>query len=231
MKFESEQLKIFRDLSQDWNPLHSDPDYSKRTQFGQPVVSGMAAVLFALGQWAKGRRFRLLSIHGKFLKPLFQGIDYRLETAESSTTEHQEVVLSVLKGTALQTKIVFSWIDGQAKNGSSFTTFRADRQANALNATGYILDRFPYSPDSEALPRFEQAFQFRSDQIPSSQLATLLWASYFTGMVFPGRQALFSSFDINFRLSILLSPYTPFEMTKIGGVFDDRVNRTVTTAE
>jgi len=231
MKFESEQLRIFRDLSQDWNPLHSDPDYSKRTQFGQPVVFGMAAVLFALGQWAKGRRFRLLSIHGEFLKPLFQGINYRLEAAESSTAEHQEVVLSVLKGTVLQSKIVFSWIDRQAKDGSSFATFRADRQANALNSTGYIMDRFPYSPDFEALRCFEQAFQFRPDQIPSSQLATLLWASYFTGMVFPGRQAFFSSFDIKFRLSIVLPTHTPFQMTKIEGVFDDRVNRTVTTAE
>ena len=33
----------------------------------------------------------------------------------------------------------------------------------------------------------------------AGHLSALAWASYFTGVVFPGTQALFSSFDLLFR--------------------------------
>ncbi|MAO65705.1 MAG: enoyl-CoA hydratase [Balneola sp.] len=39
--FGEEEVKKFADLSNDHNPLHLDPDYAKKTFFGERIVHGM----------------------------------------------------------------------------------------------------------------------------------------------------------------------------------------------
>ena len=72
IRFQDEHIQIFSALSFDTNPLHLDPDYSRATPYGEPVVFGMAATLSALSHWSEGKAFSLGMIRGVFLKPIFR---------------------------------------------------------------------------------------------------------------------------------------------------------------
>src|SRR4051812_13544141 len=78
MRFSPEQAQAFAAFSHDVNPLHCNPVYARRTQFGQVVVYGVAGVLQALGCWAAGRSFRIESLMASFARPIFLGEEYEL---------------------------------------------------------------------------------------------------------------------------------------------------------
>lgn len=39
--YTEEEMKIFAELSGDFNPLHTDIDFAKSTRFGRPIVFGV----------------------------------------------------------------------------------------------------------------------------------------------------------------------------------------------
>jgi hypothetical protein len=69
MKFTQSQIQAFEDFSYDRNPLHIDADYARRSQFGKPVVYGMAGVLAVLGEWKNKKPFQFESLLVQFEKP------------------------------------------------------------------------------------------------------------------------------------------------------------------
>ena len=60
--FTQSQIQAFEDFSYDRNPLHIDADYARRSQFGKPVVYGMAGVLAVLGEWKNKKPFQFESL-------------------------------------------------------------------------------------------------------------------------------------------------------------------------
>jgi NAD(P)-dependent dehydrogenase (short-subunit alcohol dehydrogenase family) len=71
--FSQDDQIAFARYSGDWNPIHVDPVYARRTQIGQQVVHGMHALLWALDAFARSsaelKRFR--SVEVDFLKPIY----------------------------------------------------------------------------------------------------------------------------------------------------------------
>jgi len=66
----------FADASGDFNPLHVDDEYARRSAFGQRVAHGIltAALISAvLGGELPGVGTILVSIHVRFLRPVFIG--------------------------------------------------------------------------------------------------------------------------------------------------------------
>src|SRR6266566_1997861 len=67
----------FAALAGDFNPLHVDPTAARRTMFGEPVVHGMHAVVWALERYLgllRQRRETALSIRSlavTFSKPIY----------------------------------------------------------------------------------------------------------------------------------------------------------------
>ncbi len=181
--FSHEQLSCFRDLSYDNNPLHWDQLYSRQTQFGRPIVQGICAVLYGLGKWGNGRKFRIASIQAQFKKPLYPDEIYDLNISEAGN----QVTIRFLRGPSLRTEIVFTW-----------STFQNDEPGiphhfSAGNVE-YILNR-------SALPSFRTYFGIDQSQMPFEQLNGLLWSSYFVGMETPGKQALFTGCKFTFNES------------------------------
>lgn len=69
-----EDIETFSRLTGDRNPLHSDPDYAKTTQFGRPIAHGaflVGLVSRALGMHVPGQRGLILSMRVDFPKPLY----------------------------------------------------------------------------------------------------------------------------------------------------------------
>ena len=46
--FNLDDQHIFAEVSGDYNPIHIDPIYARRTNYGKPVVHGINLLLWAL---------------------------------------------------------------------------------------------------------------------------------------------------------------------------------------
>jgi len=202
MKITPEQVAAFERVSQDHNPLHTDPYYSRSTQFGRPVVYGMCTVLLGLAAWAKGRRFQLSALRGQFGKPLFEGDEYELRIAGSG----KEVKIRYLKGAVVQSGFAFTWeerqagpLDGLRAGHPVFRPLLQAKDPEVAAAVEHWQGRaFPYSMDVKCAAELLPRLGLQADQLPLHQFNALLGSSYFVGMELPGRQALYSTFDFKF---------------------------------
>ncbi len=223
MKFTSHHVDTFCAASHDRNPLHIDAEYAKRTQFGRPVVYGVAAVLYALGQWAAGRSFRLDSLRAIFRKPLFEGEEYTLHIDESADGQ---VTAKFRKGSVEYSVIIFTaelLIAPPMESGQFYTQFERRSEATDTPITGPT--EIYYVMHTGVWADLESAFQLSAGSMQPHQLATLLWASYFVGMALPGRQALFSELQITFAPVDLQTAKVELHLDEAN--FDDRFNRYV----
>jgi len=221
LKFSSAHVDAFHRASQDANPLHRDAAYARRSQFGKPVVYGMAAVLYALAQWSAGQRFKLASLRADFRKPLFEG-------------EHYDFQVS-------RTRDGFRCRFGRGPIDYTLVSFVPCTESPATpNAAAPELPDFDFTPASVAAntPRVEKrgvcfsvgdcgplqaAFGIGAGSLPGSQLAALLWASYHVGMEMPGRQAMFSEFRIEFTADAPAGTHIRLQLAE--ATFDERFNR------
>lgn len=202
IRFRTEHISAFADLSHDRNPLHCDNAYVRTSQFGKPILHGVGAVLFGLGYWAHGRAFRLSRLVARFKRPLFLDVEYDLSVVEDG----HEVVLRYRKGDAVQVEIEFSWEPAELWPGGldpARGPFEPLRRAGgiSLNETGTIqmLAQEQYEPRPSAWALFATLFGLDATQLPACQTSALLWSSYFVGMKCPGRQALFFDLDLTFN--------------------------------
>ena len=69
----------FAALTGDWNQIHTDVEFAKRTEFGQRVVHGLFVFSMMPGLWERtgvwsGSAIAMLGVReGQFLKPVFIG--------------------------------------------------------------------------------------------------------------------------------------------------------------
>ena len=71
-----ELVRKFADLSGDFNPIHLDDDFAKRTRFGRRIAHGMLSGAFisaVLGNEFSERRIVYLSQTLRFVAPVFIG--------------------------------------------------------------------------------------------------------------------------------------------------------------
>ncbi|MDP9083630.1 MAG: SDR family oxidoreductase [Pseudomonadota bacterium] len=221
MKFTPAHVDAFHRASQDANPLHRDAAYARRSQFGKPVVYGMAAVIYALAQWSAGRPFKLASLRADFKKPLFEG-------------EHYDFQVS-------QARDGFRCRFGRGPIDYTLVSFVPCAEAPAPpSAAAPELPDIEFTPVGIAAsaPRVEQrevcfsagpcdalqaAFGIGVRSLPGSQLAALLWASYYVGMEMPGRQALFSELRMEYAAEAPAATHIRLRLAE--AAFDERFNR------
>src|ERR1700730_7988986 len=61
----------FARLSSDWNPMHLDQSFARRTQVGAPVVHGIHNLAWAADAVLKIHPVRVANIRARFLQPLY----------------------------------------------------------------------------------------------------------------------------------------------------------------
>ncbi len=194
MRFSDETLQAFCQMSHDRNPLHTDEMYSRRTQFGRPVVYGMAAVLMALGQWSRGRVVRLERLKVQFPKAMFADEDFDLSLNEN----RNQVAFKVSKGGVTRVSGHWTWSEvagHSVLNAPAFRPLSVAEEIQSKSVSRLNQDGFFYVPG----PVHDlSGFGLSNRQLPFLQLATLLGSSYLVGMVLPGKQALFSYLNVEF---------------------------------
>jgi acyl dehydratase len=92
----------FAKLSGDANPLHTDADYSKETEFKKPIGHGMIAGMFfskLIGMYLPGKYSLYLKQSLQFKQPIFAGTQVKIVGKILNKTES----FSVLN---IETKVV-----------------------------------------------------------------------------------------------------------------------------
>lgn len=87
-------LTIFAMVSGDWNPIHSDAEYARKTPYGQRIVHGVLGVAIVTGMFDRLGIFEdsalaLLGIdEWRFIAPIFVGdtVHMELEIADKRLT-------------------------------------------------------------------------------------------------------------------------------------------------
>jgi len=230
VRITSEQLRAFEMLSHARYPLHNDRVYSRSTQFGRPIVYGMCAVLLGLAQWATGRAFRLTRIQGKFVKPLFESVEYELGISE----EGNQVRVEYCEGGITQVRFGFAWVENQPNAGrivplqglSQFQPLALAKDPDLATAiANWQGVDYSYSVRLEKLSQLLPTLGLNAAQIPSNQLNALMGSSYLVGMEIPGRQALYSSFEFDFDPASSDGNPNDFQFNNVSAALDARFNR------
>jgi NAD(P)-dependent dehydrogenase (short-subunit alcohol dehydrogenase family) len=222
VKFTGAHIDAFFAASGDANPLHRDAVYSLRTQFGQPVVYGMAVVLGALGHWSRGRQFKLQSLSVKFRKPLF--VDEHYEMVVKATAGGERIRIG--KGPVdyvVISLVADTWSPDPTSSSVHDASRPAPRSGAAAEEPQLEARRVDYSVAPDTLPALQDAFGVGPANMPVRQLAALLWASYHVGMEMPGRQALFAELNMEFVEAGRDANDIVVELEN--AAFDDRFNR------
>src|ERR1700688_2998410 len=61
----------FARLSSDWNPMHLDQSFARRTQMGAPVVHGIHNLAWAADAVLRSHPLKVANIRARFLQPLY----------------------------------------------------------------------------------------------------------------------------------------------------------------
>ena len=71
-----ETIRQFAQLTGDHSPLHTDPEFARRTRFRGPIAHGMLAYAYTstlVGMYLPGKHATLLSHQARYLKPVRPG--------------------------------------------------------------------------------------------------------------------------------------------------------------
>lgn len=112
------EVRRFADLSGDFNPLHLDADYARRTEFERPIAHGallIGQVSRVLGMHIPGTRSLILSMKVRFPKPLYypatvlvSGNLHSFDNARETGTVHVRIVESSSGSTVLEAEVQFT---------------------------------------------------------------------------------------------------------------------------
>lgn len=110
-----DDIKKFAEISGDYNPLHTDENYSSNTQFEKPVVHGMflAALLSRLvGMYLPGKNSLYLSQNLNFKNPAFPNEKLLVEGVVIAKSDSTKIITLETKIKNQSGEII---LDGEAK--------------------------------------------------------------------------------------------------------------------
>ena len=219
--FTTAHRDIFQKLSSDSNPLHCDSAYARCTPFGEVILHGMAAVVHAIGTLTTTSSIRLEGLQGQFRKPVLLEKEHhvRLENIGTGCTS-----IVMMRGAEVIMRLRVDWTPWEPDDHEAITLghdeFQPVDRALKLDLPPSASKHMRYCLATQFLDEFARLFSLRARFIPLDQLAGVLWSSYHVGMIWPGRQALFSSFALKFMDGNPIIPCLDFDELDMG--FDPR---------
>ena len=197
LSFTEQDLAVFSEASGDRNPLHLSQEYARRTPYGQQVVFGCLGAMACLGRIRLPAGWSATSLNAEFLRPMFLGVRYRVETSEKdgrwgarlfdgstlavSVTLTAEISHRNEMPEEIVTASAFERPDAAVRNREDIVPGLEISGTYACNAAALAIVVARWG----AMDRL---------------LATVLsWSSYLVGMELPGETALFSKLVLHFH--------------------------------
>lgn len=217
--FSLENQISFAEISGDFNPLHIDPIIARRLLYGEPVVHGIHAALWAIDIWLKNKGcfISLTSLDVEFLLPIVvnQSVEY-VCIAETKDSFNIRVLISGKK--AISIKASFLIVDSHEKVHFNLKMVKGECKeipvSDILKISGKVDLNVDYVLANKLFPDI-------TNSLPPIQIAELLATTKVVGMECPGLQSIFSSLTLKFKQPVA----DCFKMTYGVKDFDERFSR------
>jgi acyl dehydratase/NAD(P)-dependent dehydrogenase (short-subunit alcohol dehydrogenase family) len=193
--FTAADQQEFARLSGDFNPMHLDADFARRTQMGAPVVHGIHTLVWALDTALRTHPLEVQNLKARFHQPLYVG-----ETATVAIVSRTMVSLNLevtMDGIVIAAIRIFSQpgkLSGMAARSARSEIMRLTTPADIpfeqmANLAGAVAAP---APDDE----LQTVFPTLSQAIGAAGVRALLATSQIVGMACPGLHSLFTGLDV-----------------------------------
>jgi NAD(P)-dependent dehydrogenase (short-subunit alcohol dehydrogenase family) len=185
----------FARLSSDWNPMHLDQAFARRTQVGAPVVHGIHNLAWAANAVLQSNPLKVENIRARFLQPLYLDETASIRIRDRTATR---VEFEVVAANTVVALIRLSSEPGE------FVARRAQPAPSAAISASQPAD-LPFEQlsgqagavatgdgDAKAL------FPALTESIGLAAVKALLATSQIVGMACPGLHSLFAGLDVNY---------------------------------
>ena len=185
----------FAELSGDNNPVHIDPVAARRSLFGQPIVHGIHALMWALDQWLEGQSVpgQFGQLRAVFLKQIGLNQSVRCNLVQQPGNR---VRIDLLKADEIAVRISFEWLAGLSPRHAEVSPLLPVQQPpdcmspEAIRSSDGLLDLYLHSKTAHHL--FPNLFRLLSQV----QSAALLGMTRLVGVKCPGLHSIFSELSL-----------------------------------
>jgi len=206
----------FAGLSSDWNPLHLDPAFARRTQFGAPVVHGIHHLAWATDAVLRSAPFRIARLRARFLQPLYldETASVRIRKQTERYTECEVIAADI--AIAL---IRMSSEPGQFK--PALVPLAPSTPAGMSQPAELRFEQLAGQAGAVATgdAAVEVLFPALSQSIGVAAVRGLLATSQIVGMVCPGLHSLFAGLELNIDPQTDRESALAYTVTKVDARF------------
>lgn len=192
----------FASWSGDFNPVHVDPLYARRSMYGEQVAHGVNVLLLALNYFAKENKinFQLGKIDVKFLKPIFLNTVFKFEIISN---QNNTVTINVRTEDVVCTHINFDFYQGSSSSYDQIkftdrppvekpSVFSVQKQKDVAHEMSILYD----------FNDFSALYPDLLERLGKYQIGVILSLTRLVGMYCPGFNSLFSSFSLKFKKAL-----------------------------
>jgi NAD(P)-dependent dehydrogenase (short-subunit alcohol dehydrogenase family) len=220
--FSVDDQLAFARLSGDYNPIHLDPVAARRLLFGQPVVHGMHALLWAFDGWLAetNAALRIKNLRVRFRASIALNVSVELVAHPKSATDIQ-LELVVDKSKLLTASVSFELRSGnETPIPGELPVHGVCRDRGTLELQPAV-GKMPLCLESDAAA---QLLPNVARHLPADQLASLLAMTRIVGMEVPGLHSILAGLDLR-DSSTVLGPGDVPQLHYETENYDDRVSR------
>ena len=185
----------FARASGDFNPLHLDAQFARRTQMGAPVVHGIHTLLWALESMLRANNFDIRQIRVRFHQPLF--LDEAAEVWIGERTE-AAIDLDVVAAGTVIAAIRLSSLPG--KIPAALAAEMASEPHKIERPADLPFEQMSDQRGAVAAAASEEEirrlFPALCNAIGPAAVAGLMATSQIVGMACPGLHSLFAGLDV-----------------------------------
>ena len=191
--FNLDDQVAFARLSSDWNPMHLDQAFARRSQVGAPVVHGIHTLAWAANAVLHAYPLKILNIRARFLQPLYldEPASIRIRDRADSQIEFEVVAAN----------IVVAVVKLSSKPGKFATTAQpgVPTISQTLQPADLSFEELASQAGTVATSDGDAGslFPALTGCIGLAAVKALLATSQIVGMACPGLHSLFAGLDVN----------------------------------
>ena len=193
-RFGLDDQVAFARLSSDWNPMHLDSAFARRTQVGAPVVHGIHNLAWAADAVLHRFPLKVANIRAQFLQPL-----YLDETAHVRVRDRTDAQIE-FEVVAANTVVALVKLSSQPSKSAAGSSRPATSAPSLFSEPSNLrFEQLAGQAGAVAIgaddPR--SAFPALAGSIGPAAVRDLLATSQIVGMACPGLHSLLAGLDVN----------------------------------